>query len=86
MQEIVLVQSAIAHLAIALRLLDQLDADVTAAHVDAALQALREEPAVRRSFQQFLEDRSKQFADMDEMIDQMFAIFTFSEPDSLPAR
>lgn len=86
MQNLLLVQSAIAHLGIALRLLDQLGADVPAVHVDAALQALREEPVVRLSFQKLLEDRGKQFAEIDEMIDTMFGILTFSETNPLPTR
>ena len=86
MHEIVLIQSVIAHLGTALRLLDRLEADVPAAHVDAALQALREDPSIRRSMQQVLEDREVQFRAMDEMIDKMFSEFILLEPNSLPKR
>jgi len=86
MQEIVLIQSVIAHLGAALRLLDRLDADVPAAHVDAALEALREEPSIRRSIQRLIEDREVQFSAMDEMIDKMFGEFVLLEPNSLPER
>jgi hypothetical protein len=86
MHEIVLIQSVIAHLGAALRLLDRLDADVPAAHVDAALEALREEPSIRRSIQRLVEDREVQFSVMDEMIDKMFGEFVLLEPNSLPER
>jgi hypothetical protein len=86
MHEIVLIQSVLAHLGMALRLLDKLNADVPAAHVDAALQALREEPAVRRSIQLAVEDREAQFAQMDAMIDELFGKFVLMEPNLLPER
>jgi hypothetical protein len=86
MHEIVLIQSVLAHLGMALRLLDKLNADVPAAHVDAALQALREEPAIRRSIQLAVEDREAQFAQMDAMIDELFGKFVLMEPNLLPER
>ena len=86
MHEIVLIQAAIGHLGMALRLLDKLDADVSAAHVDAALQALREEPGVRQSLQQLIEEREAQFARMDDLIDKMFGELILREPNLLLER
>ena len=63
-----------------------LDADVSAAHVDAALQALREEPGVRQSLQQLIEEREAQFARMDDLIDKMFGELILREPNLLLER
>lgn len=72
MQELVYVQTALAHLAMALKLLDRLGANVPAAHVDAALQSLRHEPVVHRVLSQTLDWREDDFAHLDAMVDQIY--------------
>ena len=85
MHEIVLIQSVIEHLGMALRLLDKLDADIPATHVDAALQALREDPAVRSPIQLAIDDGAR-FRHVDAMIDELFGKFVLREPNLLPER
>lgn len=70
-QEVLEVQVALSHLSMALVLLDDLGADLSAAHVDAAIHAFREEALSLQSFGGFLADETLDFSRFDAMIDQL---------------
>lgn len=70
-QQFVDAQTIIAHLSMALGLLDGLGAHVSAAHVDAALQTFREEARQQVSFAAIYDDTKLNFAHLDALIDQI---------------
>lgn len=70
-QQLVDAQTIIAHLSMALGLLDELGAHVSAAHVDAALQSFREEARQQLSFAALFDDPKLNFAHLDALIDQI---------------
>jgi len=72
MHELFYFQSALAHLAMALKLLDKLGADVSAAHVDAALESLKLEPAAKRVFPKIVELREADFDLFDKMVIEIY--------------
>lgn len=73
MQELAYIQSAVVHLGIALKIMDNLGANVSAAHIDAALQALKSEPIIKRTFAELLQDEQLNFATFDAFIEELFA-------------
>lgn len=70
-QQFVDAQTIIAHLSMALGLLDELGAHVSAAHVDAALNSFREEARLQLSFSALYEDPNLNFSHLDALIDQI---------------
>lgn len=86
MQEFVMIQAALAHLGMAMRFLDELDADVSAAYVEAALQAMKEEPSVRRTFAELQAKNARQYAEIDQLIEEMFESGNGLVPTSIAER
>lgn len=70
-QQFIDAQAVIAHLSMALGLLDELGAHISAAHVDAALQSFREEARQQLSFGALFDDTQLNFSHLDAMIDQI---------------
>ncbi len=72
MQDVFYFQSALAHLAMALKFLDKLGAQVPAAHVDTALQSLRVDPVAKRIFPKIVEWRDADFELLDQMVMEIY--------------
>lgn len=70
-QQFVDAQAIIAHLSMALGLLDDLGAHISAAHVDAALQSFREEARQQLSFSAVFDDPKLNFSHLEALIDQI---------------
>jgi hypothetical protein len=72
MHELFYFQSALAHLAMALKLLDKLGAKIPAAHVDEALHSLILEPVAKRTSPKILALREADFELLDQMVMEMY--------------
>ncbi len=72
MQELVYVQAAMAHLAMALKILDRLGAQVPAAHIDAALHSLSDEPAFERAFPEIRDHRDYDKTLFGQIIEDLY--------------
>jgi len=67
-----LLQSAVAHMAVAVRLLDKVGADVSAAQVEAAIQGLRDDEGVQQAIADSVIFDELDFSAMDKLIDEIY--------------
>jgi hypothetical protein len=72
MHDLFIIQSAIAHLTMALRLLDRIGAATPAAHVDIALQSLRTDPVLAELLSRPASEGGIDFTYLDGLADDIY--------------
>ncbi len=68
-----LLQSAVAHMAVAVRLLDKVVADVSAAQVETAIQSLKDDENVRQAIAESVVLDDIDFSMVDQLVDELYA-------------